>query len=86
MRYVPLAHNTRHPESGNSFAQVLHSCGRKDQLDRDMLGRLVGSLSRYLMSVNAPQLPRTDPVDSELSFLVSNSRAIPVPPPRPTTS
>jgi len=48
VRYVQLAHNVRHPESGNSVAKVLHSFGREDALDRDGLERLVGSISRYL--------------------------------------
>jgi hypothetical protein len=48
VRYVQLAHNERHPVSGNAVAKVLHSFGREDQLDRDALGRLVASISRYL--------------------------------------
>jgi hypothetical protein len=48
VRYVQLAHNVRHRESGNAVAQVLHSFGREDQLDRDALGRLVASVNRYL--------------------------------------
>jgi hypothetical protein len=48
VRYVQLAHNVRHPASGNSVAEVLHSFGREDRLDRDSLARLVGSISRYL--------------------------------------
>jgi hypothetical protein len=48
VRYVQLAHNVRHPGSGNSVAKVLHSFGREDALDRDGLERLVGSISRYL--------------------------------------
>lgn len=48
VRYVQLAHNIRHPRSGNSVAEVLHSFGREDRLDRDSLTRLVGSISRYL--------------------------------------
>ena len=48
VRYVQLAHNVRHRESGNSVARVLHSFGREDTLDRDGLERLVGSISRYL--------------------------------------
>ena len=47
-RYVQLAHNVRHPGSGNSVAKVLHSFGREDQLDRDELARLVASINRYL--------------------------------------
>ena len=54
VRYVQLAHNVRHPETGSPVAQVLHSFGREDQLDRDALGRLVGSLSRYLGLPSAP--------------------------------
>jgi hypothetical protein len=56
VRYVQLAHNVRHPESGNAVAQVLHSFGREDQLDRDALARLVRSLSRYL-GEPPPELP-----------------------------
>jgi hypothetical protein len=48
VRYVQLAHNERHPESGNSVAKVVHSFGREDQLDREALSRLVGSIGRYL--------------------------------------
>ena len=48
VRYVQLAHNVRHRDSGNSVAEVLHSFGREDSLDREALGRLVGSISRYL--------------------------------------
>ena len=47
-RYVQLAHNVRHPGSGNSVAKVLHSFGREDQLDRDALAALVASINRYL--------------------------------------
>lgn len=48
VRYVQLAHNVRHAESGNPVAEVIHSFGREDQLDRDALGRLVRSIARYL--------------------------------------
>ncbi|MGH9261089.1 MAG: IS1634 family transposase, partial [Acidimicrobiales bacterium] len=48
VRYVQLAHNVRHPGSGNAVAEVLHSFGREDRLDRDALARLVRSVSRYL--------------------------------------
>jgi hypothetical protein len=48
VRYVQLAHNVRHPESGNAVAKVLHSFGREDQLDRVGLARLVDSFNRYL--------------------------------------
>ena len=48
VRYVQLAHNVRHPDSGNPVAEVVHSFGREDQLDRDALSRLVRSIARYL--------------------------------------
>ncbi|MGH2687436.1 MAG: IS1634 family transposase [Actinomycetota bacterium] len=48
VRYVQLAHNVRHPESGNPVAEVIHSFGREDMLDREALGRLVRSITRYL--------------------------------------
>ncbi len=48
VRYLQLAHNVRHPGSGQAVAQVVHSFGREDQLDRDALTRLVRSIARYL--------------------------------------
>jgi hypothetical protein len=48
VRYVQLAHNVRHPDSGNAVAEVLHSFGREDRLDRAALSRLVRSINRYL--------------------------------------
>ena len=46
VRYVQLAHNRR--VDGVTEAQVLVNLGREDQLDRDGLGLLVASISRYL--------------------------------------
>ena len=48
VRYVQLAHNVRHPDTGSPVAEVIHSFGREDQLDRDALARLVRSITRYL--------------------------------------
>jgi transposase len=48
VRCVQLAHNVRHPGSGNPVAEVIHSFGREDMLDREALGRLVRSITRYL--------------------------------------
>jgi hypothetical protein len=70
VRYVQLAHNVRHPESGHAVAQVLHSFGREDQLDRDALVRLVGSLSRYL-GVEAQAAPVV--AGGELRFVASRT-------------
>jgi len=46
--YLQLAHNHRHPVSGNPVAKVIHSFGRADQVDRAALARLVASISRFL--------------------------------------
>jgi len=53
VEYVQLAHNTRHPEKGYSHAEVIHSFGRRDQLDVGALKRLVGSLSRFISPEDA---------------------------------
>jgi hypothetical protein len=77
VRYVQLAHNERHPESGNSVARVVHSFGREDQLDRDALARLVRSITRYLGPSAQLQLELArangDAEGSELSFVSSRS-------------
>jgi hypothetical protein len=46
--YLQLAHNERHPSTGNSVAKVIHNFGRADTVDRDGLARLVSSISRFL--------------------------------------
>ena len=48
VRYLQLAHNERHPETGTSTARVIHNFGRAENVDRDALGRLVSSISRFL--------------------------------------
>jgi Transposase DDE domain len=48
VRYLQLAHNERHPQTGNSTAKVIHNFGRADQVDRNGLARLVASISRFL--------------------------------------
>ena len=60
MSYLQLAHNERHPVSGNPVAKVIHSFGRADQVDRAALARLVSSISRFLtpeQAVTAPTAP-----------------------------
>ena len=49
--YYQLAHNVRHPvlrylSSGQTVAQVIHTFGRKDELDREALVRLCRSIAR----------------------------------------
>jgi hypothetical protein len=46
--YVQLAHNVWDPAKRQSRAQVIHSFGREDQLDREALARLVRSITRFL--------------------------------------
>jgi hypothetical protein len=46
--YVQLAHNVWDPERRQSRAQVIHSFGREDRLDREALVRLVRSITRFL--------------------------------------
>ena len=46
VRYVQVAHNRR--VGGVTQAEVLVNLGREDELDRDGLARLVGSINRYL--------------------------------------
>jgi hypothetical protein len=72
VRYVQLAHNERHPESGNSVAKVVHSFGREDQLDREALSRLVASIGRYLGPEAQPRLLAEGDAgdgDGELAFV-----------------
>ena len=46
--YLQLAHNVRNPDTGMVKAEILHSFGRAEHLERDALERLVASISRYL--------------------------------------
>lgn len=70
VRYVQLAHNERHPVSGNAVARVVHSFGREDQLDRAALSRLVTSITRYLGPAGQLVLPDVGELgDGELAFV-----------------
>jgi hypothetical protein len=46
--YLQLAHNEWDASAGHSVVRVLHSFGREDQVDREAIGRLIGSLGRFL--------------------------------------
>lgn len=48
VRYLQLAHNERHRDTGSPVAKVIHSFGRAEQVDRAALARLVSSISRFL--------------------------------------
>src|SRR6476660_7923270 len=67
--YLQLAHNERHPVSGNPVAKVIHSFGRADQVDRAALARLVSSISRFLTREQA--VTATTPANGEVEVLDS---------------
>jgi hypothetical protein len=46
--YLALAQNERDPVTGVPRARIIHRFGRADQVDREALGRLVRSISRFL--------------------------------------
>ncbi len=48
VRYLQLAHNQWDPVGRQAKAQVIHSFGREDQLDREAIKRLIRSLTRAL--------------------------------------
>src|SRR6266571_3721344 len=53
VRYLQLAHNERHPDTGVPTARVIHNFGRAELVDRDALKRLVTSISRFLDPADA---------------------------------
>ncbi|MFC4949309.1 IS1634 family transposase [Pseudonocardia sp. GCM10023141] len=53
VRYLHLAHNQWDPVAGRSVPKILYGFGREDQLDRDAVKRLVGSLARLLDPADA---------------------------------
>jgi transposase len=65
VRYLSLAHNVWDPETRRSNVRVLFNLGREDQLDRDAIRRLIGSLSRVLdpapaLALQAPEVRFTE--------------------------
>ncbi len=65
--YVQLAHNVWDPAKRQSRAQVIHSFGREDQLDREALARLVRSIARFL----DPEQALAAQAPEGMSFLAS---------------
>jgi hypothetical protein len=53
VRYLHLAHSEWDPVAGRSVPKILYGFGRADQLDRDAIKRLVGSLTRLLDPADA---------------------------------
>jgi hypothetical protein len=64
VRYLQLAHNEWDAAAGVSRTKVVYSFGREDELDRESIERLIGSLTRLLAPAAAAGL--TGPAD--LSF------------------
>lgn len=61
VEYYQLAHNKRHPETGKPVANIIHSFGRTDELDRNHLVRLCRSIARVC------GLKVTDPIAGDSS-------------------
>ena len=53
VRYLHLAHSEWDPVASRSVPKILYGFGREDQLDRDAIKRLVGSLTRLLDPADA---------------------------------
>jgi hypothetical protein len=69
VRYPQLAHNEWDPSTKTSRPKVLHSFGREDQLDREAIERLVGSLCRLL----EPGRAQAVTAGGELEFVASRA-------------
>jgi len=48
VKYLQLAHNERHPETGSPVAKIIYNFGREDQVDKEALRRLMQSIARVL--------------------------------------
>lgn len=70
VEYVQLANNVWNKEKGFAQAQVIHSFGRRDQLDVDALKRLIKSMSRFLSPEDAIRLEHQS---DNLKFVNSQS-------------
>jgi Transposase DDE domain len=71
VRYLHLAHSEWDPVAGRSVPKILYGFGREDQLDRDAIKRLVGSLSRLLDPADAPAATAGVTTGAELTFCES---------------
>jgi len=61
--YLQLAHNRRDPRTGVPKAEIVHSFGRADLVDREGLARLVRSISRFLEPGAAVAATATEDVE-----------------------
>jgi transposase len=70
VEYVQLAHNIWDKEKGYAKAEVIHSFGRSDQLDKEALKRLIKSMSRFLDPEDSARIEQ-----GEDSLKIISSRA-----------
>ena len=70
VEYVQLANNVWDKDKGFAQAQVIHSFGRRDQLDVEALKRLVKSMSRFLDPEDSLQVEHQD---EQLKIISSRS-------------
>src|SRR5580765_6217292 len=71
VRYLHLAHSEWDPVAGRSVPKILYGFGREDQLDRDAIKRLVGSLTRLLDPADAQAASASAGAGGELTFCES---------------
>src|ERR1700691_711935 len=80
IRYLQLAQNERHPQTGTPTAKVIFNFGRADDLDLDVLRRLVASVTRYLEQRGEPFAPsavgRARDLDEEKAVGDHNETAV----------
>ena len=79
VEYVQLAHNVRDPHKGYSKAEVIHSFGRRDQLDLEAIRRLISSMSRFLGPEEALQAQAKPGRDSLAKYVRSWQAGGPIP-------
>jgi len=60
VEYVQLAHNVRDKDKGYAKAEVIHSFGRKDQLDIEAIRRLIKSMCRLFPQDEAARIEHDD--------------------------
>ena len=73
VEYIQLAHNVRLPNKKYAQAEVIHSFGRRDQLDVNALKRLVKSIGRFLSPED--QLKIQDQTDNDQTPRFVSSRS-----------
>jgi len=71
--YLALAQNERDPDTGVPRAQIVHRFGRTDTVDRQALGRLVASISRFLDPADAVAAAGASGADGQVSVLDSRT-------------